>query len=196
MSNPYEPDPTKTALRRALHLIASSCKGQGGGDKWIDRILDTWSSEMHHATPEAIDEAARKWIRSETFRPALADMLALLVTNHTGSEPNRIKGCADCSGTGWRTLCSHWCDQMGRRKAWTFHSPCDCPRGARMALHLDNGWGWRQAAEKERKRSGFVELHITDRNQEVLTMEQRQTPEDWSRHRERARRPHFRMDDA
>ena len=65
-----------------------------------------------------------------------------------------------------------------------------------MAMHLDNGWGWRQAAEKERKRSGFLELHITDRNQEVLTMEQRLAPDDWSRHREQARRPHFRMDDA
>ena len=196
MSNPYEPDPVKKALRRALHLISASCKGQGNGDKWIERILDTWSSEMSHATPEAIDEAARKWIRSETFRPALSDMLALLRTEHTGSAPSEVDACDDCSGTGWRTMASHGIDMMGRRKVRVINSPCDCPRGARMAMHIDGGWGWRQAAAQERNRRGFLELHITDRDLPVLLLEQRLTPEDYQRHQQLARRRNFEMPGA
>ena len=190
----YHDSPAKTALRRALHLIATSCRGQGTGDRWVERILDTWASEMSHKPPAAIEEAARKWVRSEPHRPALADFLALLETTHTGSEPSKEEACDDCSGTGWRAFASHWFDhKANRRRVWVADSPCDCERGSRMARHIDDFWDYRKAVERETNRPGSIAVYVTDRAHPVLTLEERLTPEDYARHRELSRKPYLAM---
>jgi hypothetical protein len=78
--------PTRGPLRQALHLIAHSVKGQGKPEVWVDRILDTWHAETTHLSVEAIKLGAQTWIRSESFRPSLADFL-------TVCEPGKLRKC-------------------------------------------------------------------------------------------------------
>ena len=100
--------PTRGPLRQALNLIAHSVKGQGKPEVWVDRILDTWHAETTHLSIEAIKLGAQTWIRSESFRPSLADFLTLCEMTRTTEEKERgARGCPDCLGTGWRWFYVH-----------------------------------------------------------------------------------------
>ena len=109
--------PTRGALRAALNLIAYSTKGQGKPDLWVDRVLDVWLGETSHLSADAVKAGAATWIRSEDFRPSLAQFLRVCDMSRGMDEKNeKLAGCDDCSSSGWRWIYVHYLPERGRQR--------------------------------------------------------------------------------
>ena len=183
--------PTRGPLRQALNLIAHSVKGQGKPEVWVDRILDTWHAETTHLSVEAIKLGAQTWIRSESFRPSLADFLTLCEMTRTTEEKERgARGCPDCLGTGWRWFYVHHHAPGSRRKCDSHTAACVCPKG-QLYSQSQKSYSIVQAIADARKVPGFIAVYSTDRDNPRCAAEETMTPEDYERLRSRGRRAHF-----
>ena len=188
--------PTRGALRAALSLIGHSVKGQGKPEAWVERVLDHWHEEVSHLSADALTEAAKIWARTENFRPSLAQFLGLAELTGGGSlEDNRPKGCPDCEGTGWRMLCVHYKPARGWQRCDQLTACCSCPRGRVYARSVD-GYTVIEAVADARRREGFIELYLTDRDTPVLPLAQRVSPHQWQVIEQSPRRKTFKMPDA
>ena len=186
--------PTHGALRAALNLIAYSVKGQGKPDLWVDRILDVWHKETSHMSGDAIKAGAATWIRSEDFRPSLAQFLRVCDMSRGTDEKNeKLAGCADCSSTGWRWLYVHYLPERGRQRCDALTAACTCTKG-RDNGRSTGGFDVVQAIAQAKRSPGFIEVHITDRHQPVIPLANRVAPYQWQYLSQRTRRGSFRMD--
>lgn len=189
-----EHHPTRGALRAALNLIAYSVRGQGKPDVWVDRILDVWHDETMHLSSDAIKAGAATWIRSEDFRPSLAQFLRVCDMSRGTAEKNeKLAGCADCDFSGWRWLYVHYMPERGRQRCDALTAACTCARGKDKARSSD-GFNVIQAVAQAKRRKGFIELHVTDRHQPVVPLANRVAPYQWQYISQRPRRGGFGMD--
>jgi len=185
--------PRRADLWAALRTIGAACRGRGDPESWVQQVVDSWLPEVENLSREALIDAGRQWARTETHRPSLTEFLAVLQVTRTDSDKSKqASGCLECQFTGWRWLYVHYLPEVGRQRCESFTAACTCERGKRYAKS-SGGHGVNEACAQAKRRSGFIELHTTDRHQPVIPLVNRVSPYQFQIITDRPRRSSFKM---
>jgi hypothetical protein len=163
-----------------LKQMSFNVKPYSGGEKWAAGVSEQWARHFSRVSAETVRDAATRWVRAESNRPTLVQFDAMVEQCKT--QPERRdphQGCADCGRSGWRMLVVHTMNaRAAKREVVEISVACDCARGRRYA-HAQGDRSVQEIVDAYKRYPGYVEHHLTDRNQTTFPLCMRVTPAQW-----------------
>ena len=121
----------------------------------VERSIEVWYESLRGYDINLIEDAIRRYIPANRFKPVPADIIKLLPSANpmTKFQP-RDDGTVQCTRCGDSGLYV-WEDEEGRKVG----VPCDCPAG-----HDKFHWGWLTEEEKKSyiSRAGYHDENMSE----------------------------------